>query len=107
LHEELPTGCDIPTAEAWKKQALCKMDPLQGAFCTRGRGRTGTALLPLVFETSASTNSATRAVYRGLRECEDSNILLNTQKNLKAMSANIPYKGLLFMKARKLLIVIR
>jgi hypothetical protein len=30
-------------------------------FCTRGRSRTGTVLLPLVFETNASTNSATRA----------------------------------------------
>src|SRR6056297_886768 len=30
-------------------------------FCTRSRGRTGTALRPLVFETSASTNSAIRA----------------------------------------------
>jgi hypothetical protein len=30
-------------------------------FCTRSRDRTGTALLPLVFETSASTNSAIRA----------------------------------------------
>ena len=29
--------------------------------CTRSRDRTGTALLPLVFETSASTNSAIRA----------------------------------------------
>ncbi len=29
--------------------------------CTQGRGRTGTALLPLVFETSASTDSATWA----------------------------------------------
>ena len=31
--------------------------------CTRSRDRTGTALLPLVFETSASTNSAIRADY--------------------------------------------
>ena len=30
--------------------------------CTRSRDRTGTALLPLVFETSASTNSAIRAI---------------------------------------------
>ena len=29
--------------------------------CTWGRGRTGTVLLPLVFETNASTNSATQA----------------------------------------------
>ncbi len=32
-------------------------------FCTRGRDRTGTVLLPLVFETNASTNSATRASF--------------------------------------------
>jgi hypothetical protein len=30
-------------------------------ICTRDRGRTDTILLSLVFETSASTNSATRA----------------------------------------------
>ena len=30
-------------------------------FCTRSRDRTGTASLPLVFETSASTYSAIRA----------------------------------------------
>jgi hypothetical protein len=33
-------------------------------FCTRSRDRTGTALLPLVFETSASTNSAIRALIK-------------------------------------------
>jgi hypothetical protein len=32
-------------------------------MCTRSRDRTGTALLPLVFETSASTNSAIRALF--------------------------------------------
>jgi hypothetical protein len=34
--------------------------PLPSAFyiCTQSRGRTGTTLLSLVFETSASTNSA-------------------------------------------------
>ncbi len=31
------------------------------SFCTRGRGRTGTPVKELVFETSASTDSATRA----------------------------------------------
>ncbi len=30
-------------------------------LCTRGRDRTGTSVTSLVFETSASTNSATRA----------------------------------------------
>jgi hypothetical protein len=34
---------------------------LRGLLCTRSRDRTGTASLPLVFETSASTNSAIRA----------------------------------------------
>ena len=33
----------------------------KGVLRTRGRDRTGTVLLPLVFETTASTNSATRA----------------------------------------------
>ena len=32
-----------------------------GDLCTQGRNRTGTALRPLVFETNASTNSATWA----------------------------------------------
>ena len=40
-----------------------------GLFCTRGRGRTGTLLLELDFESSASTNSATRAKW-------DANIIL-------------------------------
>ena len=31
------------------------------SLCTRGRGRTGTPVKELVFETSASTDSATRA----------------------------------------------
>ena len=34
---------------------------LSDLFCTRGRDRTGTSVTSLVFETSASTNSATRA----------------------------------------------
>ncbi len=33
-------------------------------FSTRSRGRTGTILLSLVFETNASTNSAIRAIYQ-------------------------------------------
>ena len=37
-------------------------------ICARSRDRTGTALLPLVFETSASTNSAIRA-YLFSRPC--------------------------------------
>ncbi len=38
--------------------------------CTRSRDRTGTVLLPLVFETNASTNSAIRALHKELWECE-------------------------------------
>ena len=34
---------------------------LTKSFCTRSRDRTGTGFTPLVFETSASTNSAIRA----------------------------------------------
>ena len=41
---------------------------LSFSFSTRSRDRTGTALLPLVFETSASTNSAIRALGP---ECEN------------------------------------
>ncbi len=33
----------------------------QDFFCTRGRDRTGTSVTSLVFETNASTNSATWA----------------------------------------------
>ncbi len=43
---------------AQKKQAS-----LPAFSCTRSRGRTGTALRPLVFETSASTDSAIRAIF--------------------------------------------
>ena len=35
----------------------------QNCICTQDRNRTGTALLPSVFETDASTNSATRAYF--------------------------------------------
>lgn len=35
----------------------------KSAICTRGRTRTGKVLPPVVFETTASTNSATRAGY--------------------------------------------
>jgi hypothetical protein len=38
------------------------------AFCTQGRGRTGTPVKELVFETSASTDSATWAREIGLRK---------------------------------------
>ena len=40
------------------KKALLKQESF---FRTRGRDRTGTSVTSLVFETSASTNSATRA----------------------------------------------
>gem|GEM_PF-4865221 len=36
--------------------------------CTRGRDRTGTSLTSLVFETNASTNSATRASRLGMQK---------------------------------------
>ena len=36
---------------------------LEGIFCTRSRGRTGTGVNLLVFETSASTDSAIRASF--------------------------------------------
>ena len=36
-------------------------EQLTKSFCTRSRDRTGTGFIPLVFETSASTNSAIRA----------------------------------------------
>ena len=50
---------------ATSSRAPNKKSPLNQAafkFCTQGRDRTGTVLLPLVFETSASTNSATWAI---------------------------------------------
>ena len=37
--------------------------PISHLFCTRGRDRTGTSVTSLVFETNASTNSATWALY--------------------------------------------
>jgi hypothetical protein len=44
------------TGESEKTERECSL-----CFSTRSRGRTGTVLLPLVFETSASTSSAIRA----------------------------------------------
>ncbi len=44
-----------------KKPSLFQIE--QGDCGTRGRDRTGTILLSLVFETNASTNSATRALF--------------------------------------------
>ena len=44
------------TTQNKKKDCICNL-----FFCTRGRGRTGTPVKELVFETSASTDSATRA----------------------------------------------
>ncbi len=38
-------------------------------FCTRDRGRTDTTVKLLVFETSASTNSATRAFIQTFIRC--------------------------------------
>ncbi len=48
-----------------KKKRGLKISPL----CTRSRGRTGTTLLSLVFETNASTDSAIRASTMN-RECK-------------------------------------
>ena len=42
-------------------------EQLTKSFCTRSRDRTGTGFTPLVFETSASTNSAIRASQTGLQ----------------------------------------
>ena len=46
---------------------MLKYQQLTRSSCTRSRGRTGTALRPLVFETSASTDSAIRAFDRGAK----------------------------------------
>ena len=50
-------GIDFIGGIVKKKRLNVSIQPL----CTRSRGRTGTILLSLVFETSASTNSAIRA----------------------------------------------
>ena len=47
---------DIPIEPPWTK------GPERLVFCARNRDRTGTDVTPLVFETNASTNSATRAL---------------------------------------------
>ena len=52
-----PQIAEIPHTKTQKKRAA----KIAALFCTRSRDRTGTVLLPLVFETNASTNSAIRA----------------------------------------------
>ena len=42
-------------------KAIARMTSIAPCIGTWGRGRTGTVLLPLVFETNASTYSATQA----------------------------------------------
>jgi hypothetical protein len=65
LHKRIPffrgndINCILPELYMRKKEETEKICFF--GFCTRSRDRTGTALLPLVFETSASTNSAIRA----------------------------------------------
>lgn len=56
-------------------------------LCTQSRGRTGTALQPLVFETNASTDSAIWASFglngglvRSKPGCKCIQTLLNTQQ---------------------------
>jgi hypothetical protein len=46
-------------------------EAMRGTLCTQGRGRTDTGFTPLVFETSASTNSATWACKRTFFRSED------------------------------------
>ena len=45
-----------------KKQKSPFREILKGLFCTLGRNRTGTSVTSLVFETNASTSSATKAL---------------------------------------------
>lgn len=57
--------CGAKMAQIVKDKTLTDSLSIRVCFCTRSRGRTGTALRPLVFETSASTDSAIRAVVIG------------------------------------------
>ena len=53
----------IETLLGWISKRGEKSLPISHLFCTRGRDRTGTSVTSLVFETNASTNSATWALY--------------------------------------------
>ena len=53
----------IETLLGWISKRGEKSLPTSHLFCTRGRDRTGTSVTSLVFETNASTNSATWALY--------------------------------------------
>ena len=62
---KMRTNCGHAAQNKNPKQLVCKC---LGFFTgTRSRGRTGTTLLSLVFETNASTDSAIRAFPRALR----------------------------------------
>jgi hypothetical protein len=58
---------------------------------TRSRDRTGTALLPLVFETSASTNSAIRAgiCLEVLQSCGHAGLAGLAGHSIKELAAKI------------------
>ena len=80
LHSHCPSDPEPKTVRTGRKMSLAadfvaesqngrnetsgqsKNDCPEVFICTRSRGRTGTTLLSLVFETNASTDSAIRAV---------------------------------------------
>jgi hypothetical protein len=59
---ECESQCESEKQNESDRSSLQALTLTLALFCTRSRGRTGTVLLPLVFETSASTSSAIRAL---------------------------------------------
>ena len=59
---------------SWKTENPCKFfiyKGLSSSSCTQTRGRTGMEVNPLVFETSASTDSAIWACLTSQMRCKD------------------------------------
>ena len=71
---------------------VLKNQQLTKSSSTRSRGRTGTASRPLVFETSASTDSAIRATGRGSKGryfCPSLQIRLSGSRRCRAGQAKV------------------
>ena len=66
-----PDGNKLGTMEVKRKQLSVDIQLLSRFACTQTRGRTGMEVNPLVFETSASTDSAIWACLTSQMRCKD------------------------------------